>query len=399
MPRTLRSTMYDVVEGGEAHGRAYTTVELLFLALIAVSVAATIFETLESLAALLRGLFATIEWTTATIMTVEYGLRLWMAPEREPTGAAEPWRARVRYVTSPSGVIDLLAIVPFYANFLWPIDPDWLRILRLLRLLKVGRYTPALALFAAVIRNESRPLLATLTLVVILLVLESGVMFVLERDAQPGVFASIPHTMWWGIVTLTTVGYGDAYPITAPGKMFAGVVLVLGIAIFAVPAGILATGFANEIRKRDFVVTWQTVARVPLFAGLDAGRIAEIARLLSRQVVPPKYAVVRHGEPADAMFFVMSGQVEVEVRPHPVRLGPGQFFGEIGLLHDTVRMATVTTVTECQLLSLAVADSRRLLEANPSLKAAITQVAEQRTAAAQASQDGPSAPGKSAGRS
>ena len=116
-------------------------------------------------------------------------------------------------------------------------------------------------------------------------------------------------------------------------------------------------------------------------------------------IVPPKYAVVRHGEPADAMFFVMSGQVEVDVPPHPVRLGPGQFFGEIGLLHDTVRMATVTTITECQLLSLAVADFRRLLEANPSLKAAIAQVAEQRTAAAQANQDGPSAPGPSAGRS
>jgi voltage-gated potassium channel len=195
------------------------------------------------------------------------------------------------------------------------------------------------------------------------------------------------------------LGYGDAYPITAPGKVFAGVALILGIAVFAVPAGILATGFANEIRKRDFVVTWHTVARVPLFADLDAGRIAEIARLLSRQIVPPKYAVVRRGEPADAMFFVMSGQVEVDVQPHLVRLGPGQFFGEIRLRHDTVRMATVTTVTECQLLSLVVADFRRLLEANPNLKAAIAQVAERRRAEAQANQAGPSTPGKSGGRS
>lgn len=385
--------LYDVVEEGEAHRRAHTTVKLVFLIVIAVSVAATIFETLDSLAGPLQGLFATIEWMTVAIMTVEYGLRLWIAPEREPTGGAEPWRVRVRYAMSPSGVIDLLAIVPFYASLLWPIDPDWLRILRLLRLLKVGRYTPALALFAAVIRNESRPLLATLTLLVILLVLESGIMFVLERDAQPAVFASIPHTMWWGIVTLATVGYGDAYPITPLGKVFAGVVLVLGIAVFAVPAGILATGFANEIRKRDFVVTWRTVAAVPLFASLDAGRVAEIARLLTRQVVPPKYAVVRRGEPADAMFFVMSGQVEVDVRPRPVRLGAGQFFGEIGLLHDTVRTATVTTVTECQLLSLAVVDFRRLLEVNPSLKAAIAQIAEQRTAEARANEGGPSASG------
>jgi voltage-gated potassium channel len=133
-----------------------------------------------------------------------------------------------------------------------------------------------------------------------------------------------------------------------------------------VPAGILATGFASEMRKRDFVVTWQTVANVPLFAGLDAARIAEIARLLKRQVVPAQFAVVRRGDPADAMFFIMSGDVQVDITPAPVRLGRGQYFGEIALIRDTVRTATVTTLSECQLLSLDVADFRRLLENNPA---------------------------------
>ena len=167
----------------------------------------------------------------------------------------------------------------------------------MLRLLKLARYTPALPLFAAVIRNESRALLATLLVVVVLLVLEASIMYVLEREAQPKIFASIPHAMWWAIVTIATVGYGDMFPITPVGKVFGGVVMVIGIAVFAVPAGILATGFASEIRKRDFVVTWQTVANVPLFAGLDAARIAEIARLLKRQVVPAQFAVVRRGDP------------------------------------------------------------------------------------------------------
>ena len=154
--------------------------------------------------------------------------------------------------------------------------------------------------------------------------------------------------------------------------------MVIGIAVFAVPAGILATGFASEIRKRDFVVTWQTVANVPLFAGLDAARIAEIARLLKRQVVPAQFAVVRRGDPADAMFFIMGGEVQVDISPRPVRLGRGQYFGEIALIRDTVRTATVTTLAECQLLSLDVADFRRLLENNPSLNAAITRTAEAR---------------------
>ena len=120
---------------------------------------------------------------------------------------------------------------------------------------------------------------------------------------------------------------------------------------------------------------------MPLFAGLDAARIAEIARLLKRQVVPAQFAVVRRGDPADAMFFIMAGEVQVDITPTPVRLGRGQYFGEIALIRDTVRTATVTTLAECQLLSLDVADFRRLLESNPSLKAAITRTAEERLGA------------------
>jgi voltage-gated potassium channel len=215
---------------------------------------------------------------------------------------------------------------------------------------------------------------------VVLLVFASAVMFGLEREAQPQVFASIPHTMWWTIVTMATVGYGDVVPITAAGKLFGGMVMILGIAMFAVPAGILATGFASELRKRDVVVTWQTVAKVPLFAELDAARIAEIARLLKREIVPAKYVVVRRGEPAEAMFFIMSGELEVDLQPQPRRMGPGHYFGEIALLRDTVRTATVTTITECQLLTLDVADFRRLLDAHPQLRASLMRVAEERLA-------------------
>jgi voltage-gated potassium channel len=237
------------------------------------------------------------------------------------------------------------------------------------------------SLFAAVIRNERRPLLGALVVLLVLLVVESAVMYALERDAQPQAFASIPHAMWWAIVTIASVGYGDVTPVTPVGRIFAGGVMLIGIAMFAVPAGILASGFASEIRKRDFVVTWHTVAKVPLFAGLDAARIAEIAHLLKREIVPAKYAIVRRGEPADAMFFIMDGEVEVDIQPHPRRMGRGDYFGEIALLADTVRTATVTAVTECQLLTLDVADFRRLLAAHPDLEAAVRRVASQRMGA------------------
>jgi voltage-gated potassium channel len=350
----------------------------LLIGLVLVSAVAIALETLEGVAERLGWLLRLIEAMTVAVMAVEYVLRLWVAPEREAIGAREPWRARLRYATSFAGAVDLLAVLPALLGLVVPIPVDALRLLRLLRVLKFARYTPALALFVAVIRNESRSLLATFLVVAVLIVLESAVMYVLEREAQPKVFASIPHAMWWAIVTIATVGYGDIFPVTPAGKMFGGAVMVIGIALFAVPAGILATGFASEIRKRDFVVTWQTVANVPLFAGLDAVRIAEIAGLLKRQVVPAQFVVVRRGDPADAMFFIMSGEVQVDITPTPVRLGRGQYFGEIALIRDTVRTATVTTLTECQLLSLDVADFRRLLESHPGLKATITRTAEER---------------------
>jgi voltage-gated potassium channel len=375
---SLRARFYEALEKSEVHSPTRRAVSLFLVTVIVASVTAVALETMEALHVSYGGLFSVIEVVAVSVFTLDYALRLWTAPERDPTGAARPWRSRLRYVVSPLGIIDLLAVLPFYLDLFLPVHPDWLRVLRLLRLLKMARYAPGISLFVAVIRAERRPLLAALLVMAVLLVVESGIMFIIERHAQPRLFASIPHTMWWAIVTMATVGYGDIAPITPVGKMFGGVVMIVGIAMFAVPAGILATGFATEIRKRDFVITWHTVAKMPLFAGLDATRIAEIAGLLKPQIVPAHYVVVRRGEPADAMFFIMSGEVEVDVRPYPVRLGQGQYFGEIALLRDTVRSATVTSLKECHLLALDVADFRRLLAAHPELEAAITKVADQR---------------------
>ena len=156
--------------------------------------------------------------------------------------------------------------------------------------------------------------------------------------------------------------------------------MVLGVGMFALPAGILATGFADEIRKREFVVSWNLVATVPLFADLDAQRIAEIAHLLRPKMVPARHAIVRRGEPAESMYFIVSGEVEVDIYPEIRMLGAGDFFGEIALLKESERTATVTTVTECRFLSLDRYDFHRLLRDHPVLEETITRVMKSRLA-------------------
>ena len=285
-----------------------------------------------------------------------------------------------RHLLSPFAAIEFIVwAVPALAMIV-PVDVRWVEIALLLSLIKLARYIPALGLVMTVMRNEARALLGGFLAMSVLLMLASGLMYAAEHDAQPMVFSSIPATMWWSIVTMASVGYGDMVPVTVAGRILAGFIMLTGIAMFAVPAGILATGFAGEVKRRDFIVTWEAVARVPLFANLEASRIAAIAGLLKPQIVPANQVIVRRGAAADAMFFILKGTVSVDVAPKPVRLGPGQFFGEIGLVMDTTRTATVLALEECQLLSLDVADFKRLTDQMPDLKARIEEVAAERLA-------------------
>ena len=314
----------------------------------------------------------------SVLFTVEYVIRSVLAPEGDPDPTQAPWKARRDYLSSPLGIADLLAAAPFWFAITGVMPVEVAAVVSLVALVKLARYVSALRLLANVMRNESRPLLSAMLTLVVLLVLASGAMYLLEHEAQPELFSSIPNTLWWGIVTIATVGYGDMTPITMGGKIFGGVIMLLGVAMFAVPAGILATGFAAEIRRRDFLVTWRTVAQVPLFAGLDASRIAEITRLLKPQIVPARHVIVRHGDPADSMFFIMSGEVEVELQPRPVTLKKGAYFGEIALLKETTRTATVTTLTDCHLLALDVGDFKRLMTTYPAIQENVMKLADNR---------------------
>jgi voltage-gated potassium channel len=376
MVGSARHTVWHYLEKGRERSAGPRAARIVVIVAILASVAAVFASTMHGLDPAAAATIAVVRAAAAILFALEYAMRLWTAPEFDPVAA--PWRARLGYAWSFLGVIDLLSFLPWLAGQAGAMPPDWAAVASLLALCKLARYAPALTLVGAVIRAEARPLLAALLVMLVLLVLVSGLMYLIERGAQPSHFSSIPATLWWGIVTIASVGYGDMVPVTPAGKVIGGVVMILGLAAFAVPAGILATGFASEIRKRDFLVTWQAVARVPLFAALDASRVAAITRLLKPQIIPADTVVVRKGEPADGMYFIMSGEVEVEVEPAPVRLAAGHYFGEIALLRDITRTATVRTVAETRLLGLEARDFRRLMDENPMLREAVEQVADAR---------------------
>ena len=375
---SLRSRIFSVIDSttpGDWKGLLF---DRLMTILILTNVTAVILETVEELSREYDGFFYGFELFSVAVFSVEYGLRVWACVEEPEAVPTNPLRRRLRFMGTPLALIDAVAILPFYLSFLLAVDLRFMRIFRLLRLLKLTRYSPALATFAAVLHGQRRSLGAALLLMLTLLIFASSIAYLFEREAQPKAFASIPHAMWWALATLTTIGYGDVTPVTLGGKLFGGLVMILGVGMFAVPTGILATGFATELRKRDFVVTWQLVAGVPLFSRLDASRIAFVVALLTPQLVPPRYTIVKRGESADSMYIIATGEVEVDVHPVAQRLGPGEFFGEIALLKESKRTATVTTITECQLLVLGVGEFRRLVLDNPDLHEVLTRMMEER---------------------
>ena len=264
---------------------------------------------------------------------------------------------------SAGGVFDLIGALPGVLDIVF--SPKYASLYGFIWVFKPVRYAPGLASLQRVISRARHALLSVLLGFGIVLLAAASLAYLLERDAQPELFGSIPLALWWAIVTLTTTGYGDVTPITPLGRILAGFVMVSGILVFALWAGILATGYAEELRRREFLRTWDLVAKVPFFNNVGASVIADVARLLRARDYPARAAIMRRGEPGDCMYFIASGEVEVRLRPGVVRLGPGEFFGEIALLTGEPRNATVVAVQPCTLLTLDIVDFRQLLGRQP----------------------------------
>jgi len=222
--------------------------------------------------------------------------------------------------------------------------------------------------------------------------LASVALHVLERAGQPNQFGSLPLALWWAVTTLTSTGYGDAVPATLAGRIIASIVMIGGLGVFGLWTGILATGFAAEHRRRDFIRNFDLVASVPFLKNLDPPAVVELTRLLRRVDLAEKTVVVRRGRPGDCMYFIASGEVEVKLEPQPVRLAAGAFFGEIALLTGGPRTATVTTTAATTLLMLEVSDFRAFTAHHPELAKAVEAEAEARRARHGAPKSHPRAP-------
>jgi voltage-gated potassium channel len=262
-----RRRAYEVLEHGSVGDRAVRLTSGLIIVLILVNVLAVVLESVPRYEAALGELFAAIELLSLVVFTLEYALRIWAAPEHAAYRDLKPQSARLRYAMSTNGLIDLVSVLPFWVAFVAPSELRIIRLFRVVRFLKLARYSPALRSLLEALYVERRALFGCAVILAGATLISATFMHLAERDAQPDKFGTIPDAMWWSVVTLGTIGYGDVVPVTPLGKLVAAITILWGLVMIALPVGIIATAFSEQIHRRDFVVTWGMVARVPLFAG------------------------------------------------------------------------------------------------------------------------------------
>lgn len=246
----MRKKIYSIIEPSSNKKGLSHYFDILIIILIILNVIAIILESEQSLNTRFKLTFLRFETFSVIVFTIEYLLRIWTCVENKKY--KHPIIGRLKFASTPIALIDLLAILPFYLPFIG-IDLRFLRVLRLFRvfrILKMARYSKAFQLIKNVLKEKKEELIITLGLMMIILIIISTLMYYVERDAQPEHFSSISKAIWWGIVTLTTVGYGDVYPITGLGKLLGGIITLMSIGLISLPSGIIASGYTEQIIMR-----------------------------------------------------------------------------------------------------------------------------------------------------
>lgn len=250
MIRKIRSYLFSLFEGSLFFSRLGKFINKFFVTLILLNVIAIIFDSIPNYHAQYKGLFISFEIFSVAIFSIEYCIRIFIAVEKDNPENLSNFQLRLKYIFSFMGIIDLLAILPFYLSAFTSVDLRFLRLMRILRLFKLSHYFKGLNFFTTVLRKEAITIGSAVLFMLALVIISASIMYNLEHLAQPEAFASIPDAIWWAIVTMTTVGYGDVTPVTFGGKLLAAFIMLLGVGVVALPAGILAARFGDELQSR-----------------------------------------------------------------------------------------------------------------------------------------------------
>ena len=285
---------------------------------------------------------------------------------------------RSAYLLSFRGIVDAASALAVPIALAVGMDPKSAWLLGMFWVLKVVPGIRGLRQLRRVLVLESGPLLSVLVIFLMVLFMASIAEFYLEHDIQPAAFGSVPAALWWAVATLTTTGYGDVVPITPLGRIIAAGVMICGLGVFGLWTGILATGFAAETRRDNFLRTWESVSKVPFFASLGPAAIADVTQMLRTIDLPARTTIIRKGQTGDCMYFIASGEVEVDLPGKKVALGEGAFFGEMALLGNNLRSANITTTRVSQLLVLDLVDFRLLMARHPDIAETIDAEAKRR---------------------
>ena len=250
----MRKKTYHILEMTNAKDFLSRAFSLFLVVLISINIICIVLESIPELNTKHRNLFFAIEIFSTTIFAAEYVLRLWSCVEANLT-TSHSVKTRLRYALSPLAIVDLLAFLPSILQLFFPgIDLRFLRVLRLLRVFKLTRYFSSFGLLLNVLYEERKNLAGIFVLLLVILTLAASALYLVERDIQPDKFGSIPQAMWWAIAALTTVGYGDVYPLSAAGQVLGSLVTIVGIGMVALPSGILASAFSEQQRRnREFL--------------------------------------------------------------------------------------------------------------------------------------------------
>ena len=247
----MKHRIHEILEHTLPNDRPAQVFGVFIVSLISLNVVALIFGTVDHIYQSAPWAFQAFEAFSVAIFTAEYALRIWACTTNAKY--RKPVVGRIRFAIAPVMVLDLLAVLPYYALLIFSIHGLDLRVLRAVRLMvrlaRMGRHSTGFTTLARVVNHKRGELGAVIVVLGALMVMTSSLIYFAEHEAQPDKFPNIPRAMWWSVITLTTIGYGDVFPITTVGRMLAGTTAILGIGLFALPAGILGSGFVDELRK------------------------------------------------------------------------------------------------------------------------------------------------------